>query len=392
MENNNEVKTSEDYVLSEEEAQKISDEIDDMYDEDIEDVEHEPEEGETKTVNVNIDPETGERQIVDGTPIEDNRSLEEKIDDVIDNFDFDFNSNAPVTESEILNVISKDDNLFKELSKGLPSYTGDSEMSKDDVIKILEITNRRINKEDFNVFKELPSFAQELINSYINNNNFNGMDKKSFNTIRNSVAESIIDQFIFEINGERTKHDFAHELASIYKEGVQSIASAGVELVEEQTDAYLAAADKIQDEAKRERYMAILNRINAAKKLEGMKEFAETCRIKPIELEKPEQRVFNKFINKYKNSNSNIYDLKLCATVLYRNLQNDYTPDHIVAFFIVFCKMVQNWDINDYLYHSYIYYVLYYCAMLDGDNSDTFKNAVKEVIDTIAERNSRLFM
>jgi hypothetical protein len=30
--------------------------------------------------------------------------------------------------------------------------------------------------------------------------------------------------------------------------------------------------------------------------------------------------------------------------------------------------------------------------MLDGDNSDTFKNAVKEVIDAIVERNSRLFM
>jgi hypothetical protein len=33
---------------------------------------------------------------------------------------------------------------------------------------------------------------------------------------------------------------------------------------------------------------------------------------------------------------------------------------------------------------------MYYCAMLDADTSDNFKNAIKEVITCVKERNKKL--
>lgn len=341
------------------------------------------EEDEIKTVNTTINPETGETQILSSNEVE-VKSFEDQVNDVIDDFDFDFNSSAPATFDEIKSAVEEDGSLLKELSK-------DSELSDDEVLKILDITNRRLNKEEFNVYKEFPDSVKKMVDVYISSGAFDGADKRSLNTIRNSVSNMIIDQFKADIQIERAKHDFAHELANIYKEGTKDIAETSLGMMEDRNQAYRESAEKIEDPEKKDKMLAILDRIDDARDLSELKEFAKKCKIKRIELEKPEQRVFTGFLNKYKDSSNNIYDIKLCATILYRHLQEEYTSDMIVGFFIVFCKMVANWDIEDPICHSYIYYVLYYCAMLDGDKSDKFKNNVKEVLDIIVSRNSTLF-
>ena len=58
------------------------------------------------------------------------------------------------------------------------------------------------------------------------------------------------------------------------------------------------------------------------------------------------------------------------------------------AFLIAFCKQVDRYSPTVATEHAYMYYVLYYSALLDGDRSTTFINNVKDVIVNLKERNS----
>ena len=91
--------------------------------------------------------------------------------------------------------------------------------------------------------------------------------------------------------------------------------------------------------------MEILDAIDEAKNLTKLKEFAKKTKIRSIDLEKP-NRVFDRFLNKYRNSSNNIYDIHMGLTVLSRHLEG-YSNDMVRAFFILFCKQVQNYDIDN---------------------------------------------
>ena len=145
----------------------------------------------------------------------------------------------------------------------------------------------------------------------------------------------------------------------------------------------------MEDPEKKARLLAILDQIDEARSLTTLKEFAKRCKIKPIELEKPESRVYRGFLNKYTNSTNNIYDIKVARTVLFRHLSNEgYTMRDVDAFLISFCKQVNGYSPTIATEHAYMYYVLYYSALLDGDRSTTFINNVKDVIVNLKERNS----
>jgi hypothetical protein len=76
-------------------------------------------------------------------------------------------------------------------------------------------------------------------------------------------------------------------------------------------------------------------------------------------------------------------------TVLSRHLEG-YSNDMVRAFFILFCKQVQNYDIDISTNHAYIYYVIYNAIMLDQSKDSTFLSNVKEVIYNAVERNAIL--
>ncbi|MBR6289366.1 MAG: hypothetical protein IKR19_08525 [Acholeplasmatales bacterium] len=377
----------EDNRITDEQAQAIAKDLDDFVkgtdtemiqnfpsNNGVETRESEAEEGESKVINTTVNPITGENIILSTDKV---RDEEESVNDKIEKISID-DLTKSATEEEITTAM-QEDGMLKEISK-------DVEWSTEEIKQILDVTNRRIRREKFNVYRALPISVQNMINKYITQElGVAGIASNQANAIRNSIAESIIDQFQTDINLNRAKHDFAHELASIYQSGITDISGSAIDYSTERNKQYREAAEKIEDPAKRNRMIAILDRIDQARSLDELKEFAKKCKIKAIELEKP-KRVIGFFMDKYKTSANNIYDIELCKYTLGRNLP-ERTDVEIMCFFIVFCKYVMNWDINIPLNHAFIYYVLYYCALLDGDKSDIFKNNVREVIDNIKVRN-----
>ena len=344
-----------------------------------------------KNMKVIVDPDTGENKILGSSEeaideSELKNSFDEMVRKINEDDDTSLIDDRPITEQEAVDYLSNNinDSIFGELAK-------DTNLSTEAIRKLLEVTNRRIKGEKFNAYKEFPEEIKKIIDDYVIQNGaaLSGVNIAQINSIKHNVADTLLDEFISDIQIDRSKNDFARDLEHIYQTSAKEISDASLEYIDERNKAYREAAEEIEDESKKARLLAILDRIDEARSLSELKEFAKTCKIKPIELEKPERRVYDSFLAKYKNSNNNIYDIKIAKDVLYRHLEKDaYSMKDIDAFFIAFCKQVSKYSVDIAVDHAYMYYVLYYCALLDGDKSLTFINNVKDVISNLRERNN----
>lgn len=347
-----------------------------------------PVELESRMMDVLIDPATGERKILGDANIENEEkvdSFEEMVKKINENDDDTPFDNRPITEQEAVDYLANNDNesLLNTISDG-------SGISLEATRQLLEVVNKKIKGENFNTYKELPDEIKKIIDDYVRSNiaSIGATNISTINSIKRNAADAILDDFIADIQLDRAKNDFARDMEQLYKESSKDIADASLEYIDERNKAYRIAANDIEDETKRNKLLSILDQIDAARALVELKEFAKACKIKSIEIEKPENRIYSSFINKYKNSTNNIYDINLARSVLYRHLKGEgYSIKEVESFFILFCKQVNNYSVDKATDHAYMYYVLYYCAMLDGDKSDTFKNNVKEVIENAKTRN-----
>lgn len=332
------------------------------------------------------DPESGLSNLVDTKEIDENLDLDKIMKDAIDNVEIPDEELEPeeIEEDEMTSYMeegSKDTMLGEMISE--------SDISPEVIRELLVIVNRKIKGENFNIYNELPQDIKSLIDRYVvaNASEFANNDIK---LLKKTVANALIEEFTSNLQMNKAKNDFAKDMEAIYQASNKEISDAAMEYIEERNKAYREAAEKIEDPEKKAKLLAILDQIEEARALDKLKEFAKTCKIKKIELEKPESRAYNGFVAKYKNSNNNIYDIKLAQTVLYRIMSRDCgcTAEEVIAFLVAFCKQVASYSSSSPTEHAYMYYVLYYCALLDSDKSDMFKNNVKEVIENLKVRNS----
>lgn len=347
-----------------------------------------PDNLEVKNMDVIIDSETGENKIL-GTLDEDFKDsfdeMVKKINESDDNDEF-LVDKTMVSEKDIIEYLASDDSndsIINEVMNG-------SDLTADEVSTILRIANRRINGEKFNVYKELPPRVKEEIDKYISGGVTTGAISGNNAQIKGATyaaTEAVFDSFINEIQMSKAKNDFARDMETLYKTSGKEIADASLEYIDERNKAYREAAEEIEDEDKKGKLLAILDQIDEARALTGLKEFAKRCKIKSIELEKPDSRVYSNFRQKYSKSTNNICSIESARDSLLRQLSPEYTKKQIDAFLIVFCKQVSKYSCEVAKEHAYMYYVLYYCVMLNADKNNVYLENVKEVIANIAERN-----
>lgn len=342
-------------------------------------------ETEKVAMNVLVDPATGEHKII-GRAGEEVKYNFEGVIKQINEGDPDILTSKPFTEQEIISYLQSadDDTLVKELA-------GDINISAQALRELLEIVNRRLKGEKFNAYRESPDEVKLLVDSYVSEGLKYMMpvnNSQSLNAARNRIATNLIDEFIHNIKMDRAKTDFAKELENIYNNSSIMVSEEGLEYIEERNAAYREATNAIADENKRSRMNDILDRIEEARNLTELKEFAKTCKIKRFDIERPDKRVYSAFLSKYRDSVNNIYDITIAETVLTRQLAQ-YGCDKIdvIMLLIAFCKQCKNYSVDNVLDHAYMYYFLYYCVMLDGDKSDKFRNNLLEVIKNVNARN-----
>lgn len=364
--------------------------------------EHEPEEGETKLMQVSINPVTGEHvpvAEVDEDVIKDEETFEEMIERV-KNSDIELND-SPFTAEEFDKYIVNGENsesLFKEISK-------DTEYDDETIRQLLEVTNRKMKGEEFNIYKALPTKIQELINSYCRQGQV-PLNTPNGNQFRNMVTDELINEFISNIGLNRIQSDFSKELEDIFDKGTKEISESIVGYTEERAKHYREAAESMEDPDKKAKLLLILDNVDEGYNLNKLKEYAKTCKIKKYDLERPD-KIYRSFLQKYKNSKFNIYGIEMATPIVLRNLNKDAndnpiptdSPDHydqtdVDAFFIAFCKQTAGYDPNNNPnQHAYMYYLMYNCIFTEinkgnaKDVSTKFLQNIKDVINNLRERN-----
>lgn len=356
------------------------------------------ENGEYRKTLVKINPDTGEH-IITGEVIKDDKDKEsfDEMNERIANGNINVEiDNSPISLEEINDHIknSESDSMFK-------SVFGDAEQPDNEtMMAILDVVNRRMNKEEFNVYRAFPDKIKELINSYIakvnggcaNNSNQHKM-------IRNMLAESIIDEFITDISIDRVKNDLNKEVEELFEKSSGEIADSIIGYTTERNKQYRDYANSIEDDYKKEKMNKILDQIDEAYNLTGLKEFCKRCKIKHIDLEKCNEKSYtiNQFLAKYDESPYNIYSIYIAEQTLLRNLikKNFNASDKDVrAFFLAFCNQCKNYTPTDSFQHAYMYYVIYNVILSDintGEKkevSDLFLDNVIECINNLRARNN----
>ena len=275
------------------------------------------------------------------------------------------------------------------------------DLSDEAMQQLLQVANRRMKKEEFNIYKEFPTEIQKMINEAIGVPFENGSPVISTNesrAVRNAMAEQLLDEFIMKISVERARVDLNKEIEGVFKEGVKDIAEYTVGYTAERNAAYREYAEGLEDEEKKKKLLDTLDVIDSAYSLDQLKEFAKTCKIKKYDIEEP-KKYFRDFLTKYQNSSYNIYDIKLCLPILERHVVDNETYNNadVIAFLVCFCKYISNFKVENILEHSFMYYVIYNIVLIDSntsektkDVSDKFIENIKEVMNNLKERNALL--
>lgn len=351
--------------------------------------------GEEKKVNVMIDPNTGEHKVIGYTDEDsvDDESFEDMMAR-IENGEVSYDE-SPITEKELVDFIA---NSEENVNGVLTEISKDVELKSETIKGLLEVVNRKINKEEFNIYRELPEEIQNMVNDYIIKGGIPIFSKEG-KQFRNMICDQLISEFITNISLDRVKNDFGKELEDIFEKGSNELADSVIGYTAERNKAYREYAEKMDDIDKREKTLAILDNIDEAYNLTTLKEFSKKCKIKHIELEKPEARAYSEFLAKYVDSPYNIYDINMAVPILYRNLNQRFEPEEFTdkdvhAFFICLCKQCMNMSPNNTTEHAYMYYAIYNVVLADinkGESKDIsleFLDNVREVIYNLRKRNN----
>lgn len=352
----------------------------------------EEEKGVYKKANILYAPETGEQKIVST----ENEEFEETVDeDTFEDLLRDIEEgkvkvetdNSPITKEELKENITvfnpKDDSKF--------------DISDESLEALLKIANRKMNKEEFNVYKELPQEIKNMIDKTIGVEAAN-VTSNEIRYFKNSIAEQLLNDFIMNITINRAKSDLNKEIESVFNEGLKDITEESVKYTEERNKQYRAQVEAMEDKEKKAKLLAVLDTMDSAYDLNDLKEFAKTCKLKKYDIEDP-KRYFRDFHDKYKDSTYNIYDIKLTLTPLTNKIVDNekYTEKDIIAFLVCFCKYVMNFNVEDTINHTFMYYVIYNIIIMGSNTSEKtiyksnmFANNIKEVIDNLKVKNSFL--
>lgn len=349
--------------------------------------------GSMKKVKVTVDPVTGEHAIVGGMDEEDgtgdNETFEEMCARLENELDTDSVMSSPLTKDDMSAYVNnKDNKQFSMLS------SIQDELTDEEIMKLLEITNRRIAKEEFNIYKEFPEKIQNLIDDYAGRSGVT--DRNTYNRLRNAVSDSIIDEFITNIKMEKATVDLNKEIETLFEKGSGEIADTIIGYTKERNEKYREYANGLDDEDKKEKLNGVLDSIEEAYNLTQLKEFAKKCKIKKIEVEKPDRQhnIIDSFLRAYDGSKYNIYNIYSAESILARHFKEEFTIKDIRAFFILFCKQCLNYSPNDALQHAYMYYVMYNIVLVDVNKgnskevSDKFLDNIREVINNLKVRNN----
>lgn len=317
-------------------------------------------EGEIVNAAISINPETGERQIIE-TDVEfepDNTSF----DELIDNPDIDH------TDIEL------SDDVIKKAAEDQFNELNPTEM-----LELINLVKEYKNGKISNgaAFEKLPLFLKNKFNEEAKKA---GIPLNNIKSYKKAFVKGIMQDLINTAELDQASVDFDKQIAQIYQEYGNDVSLLYQSSIFEKIQTLKNTVDDIskdnEDGSKDEKIKNINDIIDGLFEsiyFEKFSKFVKNAKIKPIEWEKP-QKVFRDFILKYENSKFMISDINNILPALQKYC--DFTEEEAYEFTILFCKYTRTMKSSNLADHSFMYYVIANIISLntygvpDIDNSD----------------------
>ena len=283
----------------------------------------------------------------------------------------------------------KDDLIVKAIKEILDISTTDAKKTLE-VIKEYRSLSKD-EKEEYSAFMKLPESIRRQINRMTGGSKTHRNDiAKSF--IEQIIREAILDNEIGKVQdlmGSVAKElDISNtiDMYSKYQKGLMedNLRNHANKLREEGQIDKANQLDKISDAYHQSYTLEVL--------IEDINTNGGKYRIKPIEIEKIETRVFDSFNAKYINSEFTIPDIREAFAIAVRKFR-EYEVNDIKKFFIVFCKYCRDFLPENVEQHTFMYYTLMNIITLnfedvDADNefAKSIRKSVSNVIEIIKEK------
>ena len=336
--------------------------------------EHTPEPGYEQTVSMKVDPRTGERAVIGcvspGSPISMRdaiKKLNEKSDDIVVVVEDDFEINAEdikksIKDGTVIDGINISDETALELITVCDNYR-----------KTKKVT-----------YKDLPEEVRKYIDEYMVRNGIITYDAKS-NSIRNNIAETLIDQFVTEISMNKSMDDFNSEMESLFDNVGSELSKLYKDYAANREQYIKDLIGEVTDEEKKQTLTNVLDAINDGYTLDRLKEATKNkkVKIKKFDLEKP-KKIYDDFLWKYMNNKYKMYDLTVVNQVLVRHMPN-FTTEDTILFLVAFCKFCRNYKPEVPEEHAFMYYSIYNIILLDVYKNNDYDEYAPKFIENITE-------
>lgn len=349
------------------------------------------EESKPQKVLGSYNPATGNYNVIDTET-----SIEEIQQKNLENFDAMINDETP--------------DLNADLNKFLDSCN-DRIPEADAASKIAYLMANRIAGNNIDYYSSMPKFMQNTVSQIMANANTVGVPSNRI-LHKNQVAKMLIDEYVEEYKKSSQKtvdldtlfSGFTKDAANIADDMATQIGDLMLSFDDERKDQInnaIVVAKNNGNDAMVKNLEAIRDNIDKAFNLDEFKEFCKHCKIKTIEMKKP-NRVYDSFIHKYETNDVIINDIRTCPDVIIRHL-TEFTKDQAMMICLAYCKYCCNMNPDNMAEHTFMYYFIRNIIAIDRINPrgrayhsinakdkifyDTFVANLRECMNNLLERN-----
>lgn len=349
------------------------------------------EESKPQKVLGSYNPATGNYNVIDTET-----SIEEIQQKNLENFDAMINDETP--------------DLNADLNKFLDSCK-DRIPEADAASKIAYLMANRIAGNNIDYYSNMPKFMQNTVSQIMANANTVGVPSNRI-LHKNQVAKMLIDEYVEEYKKSSQKtvdldtlfSGFTKDAANIADDMATQIGDLMLSFDDERKDQInnaITVAKTNGNDVMVKNLEAIRDNIDKAFNLDEFKEFCKHCKIKSIEMKKP-NRVYDSFIHKYETNDAIINDIRTCPDVIIRHL-TEFTKDQAMMICLAYCKYCCNMNPDNMAEHTFMYYFIRNIIAIDRINPrgrayhsisdkdkvfyDTFVANLRECMNNLLERN-----
>lgn len=349
------------------------------------------EESKPQKVLGSYNPSTGNYNVIDTET-----SIEEIQQKNLENFDAMINDETPDLNADLNNFLDSCKDRIPEA---------------DAASKIAYLMANRIAGNNIDYYSNMPKFMQNTVSQIMANANTVGVPSNRI-LHKNQVAKMLIDEYVEEYKKSSQKtvdldtlfSGFTKDAANIADDMATQIGDLMLSFDDERKDQInnaITVAKANGNDVMVKNLEAIRDNIDKAFNLDEFKEFCKHCKIKTIEMKKP-NRVYDSFIHKYETNDAIINDIRTCPDVIIRHL-TEFTKDQAMMICLAYCKYCCNMNPDNMAEHTFMYYFIRNIIAIDRINPrgrayhsistkdkvfyDTFVANLRECMNNLLERN-----